>query len=265
MAKHGSRGLRCFREPPMAATARLPTGPKTIKRWRNPVLLSAARPVIPPPPVLPISTCSAPSPCVDLFGSPTMIVPVLGQAAVAAQPARSHLIRRSHALTQAIAQAGDLLATPAVDFGHVTSETDGGRLPGPKHARLAPRSGSSDGLTSVQTGIIVGCLVGTLVLGLFLYFCIATMRRRAAYVQYIYQNRSYTSSYYVTESGIDPQSPPPLQPQPQPNPPRPAGPSRTAWPSWKSIPPPVVPIYRAKAPSRKWTADPRSSTTYGRH
>lgn len=197
-----------------------------------------------------------------------MIAPALGQVAIAAQPARSRLIRRPHALTQVVALAGGSLATAAADGGRTTSETDAGRSPAAAYARLTART-SSDGLTSAQTGIIVGCLVGTLVLAVFLFFCIATMRRRAAYVQYMYRNRSTTSSYFYTESGttetgIDPQAPPPVQPQPNPAP-RPPGPSRTAWPSWKSIPPPVVPTYRAKAPSRKWAADPRSSTTYGRY
>lgn len=186
-----------------------------------------------------------------------MMAPALGQVAIAAQPARPCPIRRPHALIQVVALAGGSLATAAVDVGRTASETDAGRWPAAEPARLAPRS-SSDGLTAAQTGIIVGCLVGTLVLAVFLFFCIATMRRRAAYVQYMYRNRSTTSSYFytesgTTESGVDPQSPPPVQPQPNPAP-RPAGPSRTAWPSWKSIPPPVVPTYRAKAPSRQGTS-----------
>lgn len=104
-------------------------------------------------------------------------------------------------------------------------------------------SSSSGGLSQAQVGIIVGCLVGGVVLIIVAWCCVAKCRQnRAGSDSDSTSYDSYTSSY-ITEI-YEPRS--------------------TAWPAWRSIPPPVVPIYRARPPGPAWTANARASTTYVR-
>ncbi|KAI1343532.1 hypothetical protein F5Y15DRAFT_370348 [Xylariaceae sp. FL0016] len=131
-----------------------------------------------------------------------------------------------------------------------------------------PESTSSDGLTPSQVGIIVGSVLGAAVFILLLWCCCVVRQRRQAYydtyVEYLeaslaripFKNSVLTddlqelSDMSVTDSVYERIPPPPR---------------RTYWPPFpRSIPPPVVPDWRARAPSPQWTAHEagRRGTTY---
>ncbi|KAI0130429.1 hypothetical protein BJ170DRAFT_314743 [Xylariales sp. AK1849] len=151
---------------------------------------------------------------------------------VTAQP---DVVQRQVTIIQTIAYP-DSTFTAVVTLGNGGPATD---APSP------PSGGdtSSGGLSQEQTiGIIVGSCLGVAVLILVAWCCLSMARRRQVDDGTISTASydSYDSSYMTSV----------------------AQPRRTGWPSWRSIPPPVVPTYRARPVGPQWTANHRASTTY---
>ncbi|CAJ2503523.1 Uu.00g109170.m01.CDS01 [Anthostomella pinea] len=172
----------------------------------------------------------APAPEMPTFTPSTLVQEVIGTQ----QP----VLPRQVVLTQTITYA-DSTATALVTLDGV----------GPTAAPAPAVHGSaaSDGLTQQQIGIIVGTLIGAVVVGLVIWmFCVAR-RRRQAYIDAYFEGWSESS---ITSSMIADILPP----------------RRSYWPPFpRSIPPPVVPNYRARVPSPRWTANDvgrRATTTY---
>ncbi|ORY60665.1 uncharacterized protein BCR38DRAFT_44210 [Pseudomassariella vexata] len=158
--------------------------------------------------------------------------------AVTAQP---DVARRQVIITQTITYAQSTLTT-VVTLGNGDNDDTATDTPRPSTGA----GSSSGGLTQQQIGIILGCCLGVLVLILVIWFCCAFGRHRAyATSSTSSSHDSFMSSYISDVDG------PPL--------PRP-----TRWPQWQSIPPPVVPDYRARPLNPRWMANQRASTTHVR-
>ncbi|KAK8074034.1 hypothetical protein PG994_004933 [Apiospora phragmitis] len=116
-------------------------------------------------------------------------------------------------------------------------------------------SSSSGSLSPAQIGIILCCCLGAVLLFVVLWFWLSHMRRLRE-AQIADNMRSFVNSYYYIseDGGLDDDDDGPDDPDP-------ARPRRSAWPTWRSIPPPVVPTYTARDPGRQWRASQRVSTT----
>lgn len=166
-----------------------------------------------------------------------MVAPVMAREAtrIAAQPPL--LVERQDwiMVTQTITKP-DATLTTIVTLGPGSPTPD---------APAPPVRGAttSDGLTSGQLGIILGCTIGGVALLLLICCCLGKRHQRQTRPNSGSSRTSLTDSYitYVRPSS------------------RPA-----VWPQWRSIPPPVVPSYRARDPGQRWTANARASTTYVR-
>lgn len=159
-----------------------------------------------------------------------VLIPAEVVTPVAAQPTPAQ--RRQVTLTQTITNGGSVrTAVVTLDRG------------GPPTDAPAPPSrgdSTSSGLTQEQLGIILGCTLGALTLLIIVWFCVSIGRRRRP-------PSDYDSDSYMSHTGSSVSSI---------NPPR-----RTGWPQWRSIPPPVVPTYRARPRSPGWRASRRASMT----
>ena len=182
-----------------------------------------------------------------------MIAPL---PAIAAHPDR---IKRQDVvvLTQTIVTP-DSTRTAIITLGN-GGHTDAGPAatgaPNPPPSTGSSSGPSKDsGLSPTQIGIILGCCIGALVLLLILWFCLSRARFIRERIARDEDMRSWPSSSYTyppTDQGSDDG----LQPM------DPALPRRRGWPSWRSVPPPVVPIYHARHPSRQWRPSVQARTT----
>ncbi|KAK8005577.1 hypothetical protein PG990_011614 [Apiospora arundinis] len=186
---------------------------------------------------------------------------------IAAQPDR---IKRQDVvvLTQTIVTP-DSTRTAVITLGNGGHPDAGGSV-----ATIAPNSPPSSpppassgppkdtGLSPAQIGIILGCCLGAAVLLVILWFCLSRVRiKREFEVNETLERRTWASTYgssYFTEEEEESRR----YYDNRPNHPDPSVPRRHGWPTWRSIPPPVVPMYRARnPPDRRWQASARASTT----
>jgi hypothetical protein len=161
-------------------------------------------------------------------------------------PTQPPLADRQVVITQTITYPDSTL-TAVVTLGNGGSQTNTAAAPpvsdSPTSTGSAPESSSaSGGLSQQQIGIIVGCCVGAAILIVIIWCCVAASRRKKDSDSLTSYYSYYTSSYF---SDI-------------------TMPRDTRWPAWRSVTPPVVPMYRARPPIPQWTANARASTTYVR-
>ncbi|KAI0107903.1 hypothetical protein F4776DRAFT_413465 [Hypoxylon sp. NC0597] len=135
--------------------------------------------------------------------------------------------RRQVTLTQTVTYA-DHTTTAVVTLDRGSPPTDSAAPPG-----WSSGAASSDGLGQQQIGIIVGCVLGAVVLGIVIWCCCTKRCGCAPYT--IYEEDRGEMSYYATDI---------------PRPPR-------TYPRFpRSIPPPVIPDYVANDSNDppQWTA-----------
>ncbi|KAH8648518.1 hypothetical protein BX600DRAFT_442807 [Xylariales sp. PMI_506] len=179
---------------------------------------------------------------------------------IAAQPETNLLELRQVLLTQTITYASTTFTTVVtLGRGDPTSET----VAAPTLTTIAPTpvvvvTPSTDGgLTSLQLGIILGCVLGAALLIAVVLCCLLTARRRAAQQS---SGSSDSSGYYDYGTGSSSMSEVSSFEGRHPR----RGPGggggggiRQYWRSWRSVPPPVVPVYSARDPGPRYTANVR--------
>ncbi|KAK7946356.1 uncharacterized protein PG986_010677 [Apiospora aurea] len=173
-------------------------------------------------------------------------------AIVAAQPP-DHIKRQDLVvLTQTIVTP-DSTRTAVITLGN------GGHPDAGPAATSAPNDppsssggGSKDstagGLSPGQIGIILGCCLGAVVVFIVLWYCLSNARRRRE--AEMSETPSYDSLDYTYGSGTTGGGGG-----------GPGQPDVSYWPTWRSIPPPVVPTYTARDPGRQWRPSARASAT----
>ncbi|KAL7621717.1 hypothetical protein AAE478_009044 [Parahypoxylon ruwenzoriense] len=141
-------------------------------------------------------------------------------------------IRRQVTLTQTITYP-DLTTTAVVTLDRGGPPTDS-----PTPPSWSAGDTSSGGLSQQQIGIIVGCLVGALVLGILLWCCCTNRCGCQRYSVYDDDSdQAYYQAYYQDDTTEI------------------THPRRTYWPSFpQSIPPPAQPTYVATDAGPGWTA-----------
>ncbi|KAI1500608.1 hypothetical protein F5X99DRAFT_385381 [Biscogniauxia marginata] len=161
----------------------------------------------------------------------------------ASQSVEQRIEARQVTLTQTITNADSTItAIVTLDRGDPPSST-------PSNAPSTPplESATSDGVTQQQFGIIIGTCLGAVALVLLIWLCCVVRRRRRAYINYLNDlDQISEENITVTET---------------------VQPPRTSYypPFPHSIPPPVVPVYRARAPTQAWTARDSARYIYGRN
>ncbi|KAI1212034.1 uncharacterized protein F4807DRAFT_417331 [Annulohypoxylon truncatum] len=150
---------------------------------------------------------------------------------IVASQVQPDIVKRQVVITQTITSP-DSTSTALVTLDR------GGPTTTSSAASWSAGAASSDGLGQAQIGIIVGCLLGALVLGIVIWCCCT---KRCGCTRYTaYEGDSTEEVIYYTDDMVGV-----------------ARPAR-AWPKFpQSIPPPVVPEYVATAEDPtipRWTA-----------